>query len=219
MHLFDIMTFGYKVGVDPSITDFFEAMRSASAATTTDLAARLRYRNFDRYTLRKDYFYIPRMFGVSAALFAELALSRGFVDTATLTARYATTPLKLRNGDASQYENLRDLQGDNASDHIMVNSDAGTVSVFDVDLTDYWVEITYTGGLYAASDENYENVPDWLVEASMAQASIFLLQNRALTPENGPETGPINTQIAHALNSHGRFFPHMLKPTMTTPDR
>lgn len=219
MHLFDIMTFGYKVGVDPTVTDFYESMIAASRAATNSLAARTRFRTFDRYTQRKDYFQLSRMFGGRLRPHATLLLSRGFVDTTGITVRYASSALSLRNGDANAYFNLRDLAADGQSDRTLINSEIGTVYVEGVDLSEQWVEVAYTGGLYVASDETYEDVPGWLSEAAMHLASLNLLQNRALAPETPPDPDPTQRQIADLVASHGRFLPYAVHPSASYSER
>ena len=219
MHLLNIMEFGYKVGVDPTVTDFYESMAAASRAATETLATRMRYVSFERYTQRKDYFQLPRMFGGALMPHATLLLSRGFADTAGMTVRYASNMRALRNGDAATYFNLMDLQGDGQSDHTLINGAVGTVYVEGVELSEQWVEVAYTGGLYVASDDLYENVPGWLSEAAMAQASINLMQNRALTPENGPDLVPIQRQLADLIAGHGRFLPQAVRPVASSPER
>lgn len=212
MHLIDLMEFGYKVGVDPSVTDFFEALRAASRMATKSLGARLRYHDFGRYETRKDYFRVPRMFGPDAQPAIILALSRGFVDTTGYTVRFADTLQALRYADTSAYTDLRDLLGDGQSDQTLLEAERGVITIMGADLTGKLVEVAYTGGLYLASDDAYEAVPGWLEETAMTLASINLLQNRALTAENPPDLSPIRTQLADLVNAHGRFLPHALKP-------
>lgn len=219
MHLFDIMQFGYKVGVDPTVTDFYEAMSKASTAAATGLSARLRYRTFDRYATRKEYFHITRTFGGMTTPHVALALSRGFADTSTMTIRYAANPLPLRNADADLYTNLKDLLEDGLSDQTMINGVAGLVSIFGVDLTDMWVEVAYSGGLYVSTDLSYDDVPDWLEELAMAQATIYLTLNKNLQPETPPDMALVERQIITAINQYGRFYPQAFKPDMTIPER
>lgn len=217
MHLFDIAEFGTRFGIDTTVSDFREAVVEASKGATADLAARLRYRDFSAYSNRRDFFVVDRMFGVANTLQRQFLLSRGFVENATVSAVYATTPLSLRNGNTTDLKDLADLNEDGESNMLMIDGPRGILTAYGVDLTERWVMVTYSGGLDVATDNEYQTVPDWLREVAMARAALILTRNRAFRTEGEDDTAELRETVRAAVTAHMRYAPGAAQAVATEP--
>lgn len=214
MHLFNLVEFGQRYSIDTGTTDFNNAIREASRAATKTLAQRLRFGNFDAYTDRTDYFAPGRMFGNGQNVWhRQFLMSRGFVTSGTITAYYTSSPLNFRNNDTTLLNDLTDVSQDGASDRTFWDYDAGLLFVEGVDLEEHWVIVQYSGGLDVATDDEFENVPEWLRALAMTQTALFLSNNPMFQTEDGENDITIlKNDQAQGFAEHARFFPSARKP-------
>lgn len=216
MHLFRLADFGQRFGVDLTEPDFLSAVTRASAAATQDLASRFRYKSFASYGSRTDFFYVQDVHFQSRGEQRQFLLSRGFTSKAAITAYMTTSPLNFRNGSTDSLFSLKDVGSDGQSDHLMVDGDAGLMTVYGLDLRDQWVIATYTGGLNADTDDEYEDVPDWLSEAAMAQTALNLSRHRAFIPEEGQgDLSELSDAITRITRERWRYYPAAIRPNAT----
>lgn len=219
MHLFNLVSFGERFGVDLSVTDFDAAVRRASIAATEDLAAQFRYETFGLYTGRVDVFNVERTFGPIGRPYNRFLLSRGFTTKANVTAYYTTTPLNFTNLNLSGLTNLKNISEDGASDVLTVDGDRGVVTVHSVELADYWVVLSYSGGFTTATDDEFEAVPGWLSQVAMAKTAINLARHPAFTPTD--EGGAVATldelkhQVRTAWQRYSRYVPDAMHPAFS----
>lgn len=218
MHLFNLAEFSQQFGIDMTVSDFNSAVREASKAATRAVASRFRYIDFDGYTARRDVFNVRRTFDTGRNQNTILRLSRGFIDSTTgFTAYYTSNPVYVRNADANSYTSLQDVAGDGQSDYLFIDAKRGFLTVYNIDLTDQWVVVTYNCGLTAATDDEYEDVPTWLADAARAQAALLLKQNRAFNTEGEDDTDALRSQLHSLMQQHTRAHPSALLPTMSEP--
>lgn len=220
MHLFNLNDFAVRFGIDMSVADFADAVRSASKAATSALASQFRFRDFSVHAGRLDIFNVERMFGGSGVMTRRLRLSRGFVeDNSAFSVVYATSPLYIRNSTADLITNLQDTLGDGQSDHVFMDWEQGTVAFYGVDLSSMWIGVAYDCGMSVNDADEFLDVPDWLSETSMNQTAIFLKQNRIFQTENEDDTTSLKQALALAFASHGRYYPDAVFPSMSEPGR
>lgn len=216
MHLFNLVSFAKQFGIDLTVPDFQEAVVEASKAATPTVASRFRYGGFDTYSNRRDVFQVRRMYDAGAAQNLSLRLSRGFVDTsASFTAYYTANPLYVRNNDTDLLTDLQDVNKDGQSDYLFIDAERGVLSVYNIDLTDQWVVVTYTGGLETASDDEYQGVPDWLSQAARAQTALMLKENRAFSVEGDTDMKTLTGQLNALWSRHARVAGSMVLPVMS----
>lgn len=218
MYLFPHERFGQRFGIDTSVTDFRDAVKECSRAATQDLASRLRFGDFGLYSDRREYFQIRRMFDEGTGLNCTLRLSRGFVLASNLGVKKSSNPVYLRNADDSLIINLRDVNGDGVSDYTFVDFDAGLIQLFGMELTGSWVEVSYEGGLALDDNEEkvFQGVPDWLYEAAMAQAAIYLSRNKTFAVEGGDNLTELKEVVSRTFEQYARFNPSAVQPFSTT---
>lgn len=217
MYLFSITRFGQRFGIDTSVPDFVDAIQEAARAATADLASRLRFRNFDLYTARRDFFRVDRMFDQHNQANRQFVLSRGFVTPASVVAYYAASPVYLRNNDTDLLTDITDVNEDGQSNHLIVDAERGVVTTYGLELMHQWVMVTYDGGLDVATDDEFDSVPDWLAETAMAQAALYLSKNRQFKPEEGEDLTELKNTVDRAFRSYARYYPGGLKPTASEP--
>lgn len=220
MHLFSLEDFGYRFGIDLTVSDFYEAVSEASRAATKAVASQFRLGSFDEFAGRKDYFRGDRMFGDALHPVRQFRLSRPLVDDSAGFSVYgAASLLALRNNATGLITNLQDRLDDGLSDHVILDAQHGLITVADFDVSNMWICVTYSGGLSVASDDAYEGVPDWLADVAQTQAALFLTRNRTLTAEGDTDFSVLRNAMQSALEAHGRFYPGAVLPEMSTPTR
>lgn len=147
----------------------------------------------------------------------EFQLSRGFVDTGVTVTVVASSEVDaLKGGDPSL--NI-DLVAEDRVD-VNVEHELGRVRLSDFGLSSTYVRIGYTCGLTTDQGDPavYQNVPSWLRQAAVLQASLLLIVNPTLNPFRGEE-GPsveqvkfVDRQLGQLLDSHARYLPMSEKP-------
>lgn len=218
MHLFSLARFSQRFGIDLTVDDFENAVVEASRAATSTLASRLRFTDFDEYTARRDMFYVDRTFGDAQGFNRQFMLQRGFTSTANVTAYYSSSPVNLRNADTDLLTSIKDTAEDGESNFLVVDGNQGLLTVYGINLTGLWVLVDYDGGLSVATDDEYDNVPEWLSEAAMAQAAINLSHHRALkADDDDADFSDLRSAVVEAMSTHARIAPAALKPTASEP--
>ncbi len=185
-----------RVGGDV-VANIDKAIASSLRATTPQLAHLLRAQDFDRGTFT-DYF-CPRMMiqqgsildsgsagwtrpstgltyrgdsggygviGTPIGLHCGLRLSRAFLTADAVTVVTASTMADLLNtGGTDVAEN---------GGNILIEREKGLVKIFDLDLRDQFVRVAYTAGFTVNTADEYESVPQWLVDAAEVKAVLNL---------------------------------------------
>jgi len=216
MHLFSLNDFGAQFGIDLTVPDFNDAVSEASKAATRKVVSSFRLGGLDAFTSRRDVFQVRRMFDAGSAQNRDFRLSRAFIDAGdNFSAQYTANPVHVRNNETDMLTNLQDVNEDGESDYLFIDAERGILTVFNLDLTDQWVVVTYDGGLDTNTDQEYLNVPDWLSDAARAQTALLLRENRAFTVEGATEFQTLERQIADLWSQHARLAGAMVLPTMT----
>ena len=217
MHLFNLGEFGKRFGIDLSVSDFKDAVTEASKAATQSLASQLRYGDFTAFDFRRDVFRVDRMFGSadSAATYRTLRLSRGFVnEDSAFSVLSSTTPINIRYGDASSYEDLQNAFLDGRSSKVFLDPDKGLVHLYDLSLAGMWVVVEYSGGLAVNNNQQFSSVPEWMQECAQLWAALHLTRNRALQSENDdPDT--LKAALRNMYSTNTRVNPSALLPFAT----
>jgi len=158
---------------------------AALEAATLHLISAIRT-EFDRQT-KKDLFWIDPTQEPWRGNFIELYLTQGYVfeDVAALPNPIVT---ELRLSETIGQISVADVVPDTA---LIKDLNKGLVMITDEDETDitlpafrhsnkFYVQITYTAGFDVSSDKygkNYKEVPGWLEEAAIMQASAIFGAN------------------------------------------
>jgi len=217
MHLFPLQTFSNRFGVDLNTADFLYAVVQASMAATQDIASNLRLGGLGIYPTRRDFFFVDGMSRQGTANVAEFYLSRPF-PVGAFTAFYTPNPLHVRNGYADTYTDISNTAGDGASNYGAMDTQRGVYQVFGLNLSGQWVAITYSGGLDVDSNDEYQDVPDWLAEVAMAQAALNLAGHVMFqTEDEGNALSELRPQVARAFREYSRLAlsPSAYKPRFT----
>ena len=174
---------------------------------------------FDRVTVVDDYFvkYSHKFGSAYKTLFL---LSRGLVDTGSNFTIYASAQKK----DLTDSTVRVDLEDVESVDYTSLDSDKGLLEVFDYDLTQCYVRISYTAGLLddLGDPAYYLNVPRWLYDAVKINTQIALDSNPIIPRPTARESqGTVDTnylqrQSAQILLSKSRYAPAAWKPTVKT---
>lgn len=167
-----------------------------------------------------DDFFVHRSHCFGGSYQVDLLLSRGLIDTGVaITAVAARRPNDL--DDTGLSSNLLNVSGE---DLTLVDADKGLIRIVDMDLSNYFVRITYTSGLEDddGSASFYKNVPEWLAKAVRLNTMMELDANPVIPrPTVRDSTGSVQTdtlekQFRQLLFSRSRYFPGSYKPRNST---
>lgn len=170
-----------------------------------------------------DTFFVHHslVFGSPPSYQSELLLSRGLVDTTQTWTVYASST---RTGLAAATTRV-DLRSNSGTDHTSLEADTGTLRVTEIDLTNQFVQASYTAGLTDDDGDPaaYDNVPEWLRQAVRLKTLLLLETNPVIPrPTERSEEGarsraganlssPLERQLANILLSHARYVPSAWK--------
>ena len=217
MHLFALQHFSDRFGIDLTVPDFLDAVERSSISATQDMASRLRFNSFDAYATRRDFYFVDRTYHGANANTADFLMSRAFV-TGSAVAKYATTPIHIRNGDANSFTLVADVFGDGESDHGFLNSEQGVFSTFGIELEGLWVAIEYSGGLDVNTDSEFDEVPSWLSEAAMAQTALNLSTHIMFQTEDTPsDMRQLRANLTQTYSRYARLHLAAYQPRFTEP--
>lgn len=174
------------LGLD-DMTNVNGAISSGLDAATSHLASNLRTR-FER-TSHTDIFFINSMDIVGLRGFTTLLLKQGFVDVG-VTPTYVSS-------ERFDFETTEDI-----SEFSFLDAVRGVISVRGKDLTNRYVQVTYTSGFNSdTNDPDFfapAEVPDWLTQAAIL-TSILTLEGNVLVQDEDEDSKAVklaNTKMA-----------------------
>lgn len=223
---------GFDSGLDEVDAAIEQALRSTTYALEGILRTKFAYsaQVTDLYRIRHveatHHPFVPesrdlRTFRVLHGIHAQvpllevkLATSRGMIESeASVTVEAASLVPHL--DDPNLVRDLRNFE--DGLDHTVIAGDKGLVIIHGLDVTGMFVRLRYAAGLHAASDDVFEDVPNWLREAAILRAAITLDVNPIIRLQDQPRmpVEDMRAELKSMLEPHVRYQPQAEKPFET----
>lgn len=137
----------------------------------------------------------------------RVRLRQGFIRSDDYTAYSASSIANLSVSD-SRVDLRNHPVGNSGVDRTLMDTEKGVLAIHDMFLDGSFVQVNYTAGLEVDSSDEYEDVPNWLKEATYLWALVQLKEDPMIRSENFPVDIPnVNRAWQLIVERHIRFTP------------
>jgi hypothetical protein len=208
MKLATVASVQHLIAFDSGLQSIEDAIDTALEEATAFLRTELRT-PFDRVASVTDLFFVEKTLKVGTDWRTRLALSRGFIQSGTVTYLKATS-----------YADLLDGVTEDVAEFATINRDLGTVNFHGVEFVNRFIQITTpaAGFEVSAGDTSLykqDQVPDWLKAAARLQAVVSLdATNPTLRHEQAQPrlVEDMMRRVANLIAPHKRYLPQYMSP-------